>query len=292
VSGHFLEEELRRCLGDPDLRLRGVHPAGGGCIHEAARLSTSRGDFFAKWNERVAPDAFLREADGLRALRSASSPLVIPQVLSASEPRPGRPAFILMEHLPAAGQGARDEAALGRGLAEIHRRRGEAFGFPVTTYCGPTPQDNRSTSSWVEFYGERRLRRLGDLLEAEGRFGASERRLLERLRERLPSLLPEAPPPSLLHGDLWSGNVLFSERGPALVDPACAYADRELEFGITTLFGGFSERFFAAYDEAWPLTAGWRERNGLYQLYHLLNHFLIFGGHYGPQALSVVRRYL
>ncbi len=80
-------------------------------------------------------------------------------------------------------------------------------------------------------------------------------------------------------------------RGPALFDPACAYADRELEFGITTLFGGFSERFWSAYEEAWPLPAGWRERNPLYQLYHLLNHYLIFGGHYGAEALAIARRF-
>ena len=98
--------------------------------------------------------------------------------------------------------------------------------------------------------------------------------------------------PSLIHGDLWSGNVLHTVRGPALVDPACAYADREMEFGITTLFGGFSDRFFAAYEEAWPLPGGWRERNPLYQLYHLLNHFLIFGGAYGVEALSLARRYV
>ena len=103
--------------------------------------------------------------------------------------------------------------------------------------------------------------------------------------------LPRETAPSLIHGDLWSGNVLHTARGPALVDPACAYADREMEFGITTLFGGFDDRFFAAYEEAWPLPGGWRERNPLYQLYHLLNHFLIFGGAYGGEALSLARRY-
>ena len=109
--------------------------------------------------------------------------------------------------------------------------------------------------------------------------------------ERLPALLAHAPRPALIHGDLWSGNVLGTSRGPALVDPACAACDREMEFGITTLFGGFSERFWDAYHEALPLPSGWRERNGLYQLYHLLNHYLIFGGHYGREALSLARRY-
>jgi fructosamine-3-kinase len=97
--------------------------------------------------------------------------------------------------------------------------------------------------------------------------------------------------PSLIHGDLWSGNVLHTAQGPGLVDPACAYAHREMEFGITTLFGGFGERFFRGYEEEWPLAAGWRERNPLYQLYHLLNHQHLFGGHYGAEALAIARRY-
>ncbi len=293
MSGHFLEAELRRVLGDPGLRVTGVHPASGGCIHDAARLVTTKGDVFAKWNRDCPADLFLREADGLSELRAAGSALVVPEVLLAAPPGEGRPAFIVMEYLaPPARRAELDYAALGRGLAALHRHRAEAFGFSVTSYCGPTPQDNTGATSWVEFYAERRVRALARLLERAGLMGAAEQRLLQRLSDRLPDLLPHQPMPSLIHGDLWSGNVLQTARGPALVDPACAYADREMEFGITTLFGGFPERFFAAYEEAWPLPAGWRERNPLYQLYHLLNHFLIFGGGYGAQALGIVRRYV
>jgi fructosamine-3-kinase len=124
-----------------------------------------------------------------------------------------------------------------------------------------------------------------------GAFSAGDRAACDRVVERLPELLPAPEGPSLVHGDLWQGNVLASARGPALVDPAVAYADREMEFGITLLFGGFSSRFFAAYEEAWPLPAGWRERNPLYQLYHLLNHAVLFGGHYVAQAAALARRY-
>jgi fructosamine-3-kinase len=108
----------------------------------------------------------------------------------------------------------------------------------------------------------------------------------------LPGLLPPLSTPSLIHGDLWSGNVLATTRGPALVDPACGYVDREMEFGITTLFGGFSARALAAYEEAWPLPAGWRARNPLYQLYHLLNHTLLFGGHYADEARRTARLFV
>jgi fructosamine-3-kinase len=146
-------------------------------------------------------------------------------------------------------------------------------------------------ASWPEFYAERRLGSLFGPLELAGRLTPGDRRVFERVKERVPELLGHETSPSLIHGDLWSGNVFGTVRGPALVDPACAYADREMEFGIGTLFGGFGDAFFAAYEEAWPLPPGWRERNPLYQLYHLLNHFLIFGGGYGAQALGVARRY-
>ena len=292
MSGHFLEAELRAALGDPGLRITAVHPVSGGCIREAARLETTKGDLFAKWNDQGPADLFLREADALRALRNAARALLVPEVLLAAPPREGRPAFIVMEYLsPSSGSGSQAHEALGRGLAAVHRRSAPAFGFSVTTYCGPTPQDNTLGVSWAAFYAERRIRVLARLLEGKGEVGAAEHRILERLADRLPALLPHETVPSLIHGDLWSGNVLHTARGPALVDPACAYADREMEFGITTLFGGFPDRFFAAYEEAWPLPIGWRERNPIYQLYHLLNHVLIFGGAYGPQALALARRY-
>jgi len=292
-AGHagFLEGVLQRALDDPALRVLEVNPIGGGCIHHAVRMRTTRGDWFAKWNDECAPDLFLSEAEGLRALREAGSELAIPEVLVALPPGDGRPACIVMEYLPPRAGTARDDATLGRGLAAIHAQQRDAFGFTVTSYCGPTAQDNRSSPSWAEFYAERRLRPLARRLEEDDRIGPAERNLLDRLIERLPSLLAHATPPALIHGDLWSGNVLATPRGPALVDPACAACDREMEFGITTLFGGFSERFFAAYHEALPLPSEWRERNPLYQLYHLLNHHLIFGGHYGASAFAIVKRY-
>jgi fructosamine-3-kinase len=288
----FLEGELRRALEAPRLQVLAVDPVSGGCIHHAVRLRTTHGDWFAKWNEGCASDLFLAEAEGLRALRAAGSSLRIPQVLLASLPAEGRPACIVMEYLPSAHGRGIDQDALGAGLAAIHARPAAGFGFAVTTYCGPTAQDNRPCGSWPAFYAERRLRPLVEALAADGRLGAPERALVERLVERLPSLVGHEPRPALIHGDLWSGNVLGTLDGPALVDPACALCDPEMEFGISTLFGGFSERFFAVYLERHPLPAGWRERNPLYQLYHLLNHYLIFGGHYGGEALSIARRYV
>jgi protein-ribulosamine 3-kinase len=292
VKPAFLEDALRRALGTPGIEIVGASPVGGGCIHNAIHVVTSAGDVFVKWNASSPPDLFLREADGLEALRAAGSELVVPEVFLAASPSAGAPGFIVMEYLPpAGGRGVPTDEVLGRGLAAVHRSTADAFGFDADTYCGPTRQDNTRSTSWVEFYRDRRLGFLVRIIAEARGLSASERRSLERCLDRVVDLLPHAPPASLIHGDLWSGNVMASARGPALFDPACAYADREMEFGITTLFGGFSERFFQAYEEAWPLPPGWRERLPFYKLYHLLNHHLIFGGHYGAEALAIARRY-
>lgn len=291
MSTAFLEEALRSALGRPGLRVEKTDPVGGGCIHQAAHLSTSDGDFFAKWSEAGAEEAFLREADGLRALGAAASGLVVPKVVVAQAPADGAPGFIVMEYLTQ-DRASGDDRALGRGLAALHRTTDPGFGFPVTTYCGPSAQDNRVASSWAEFYAERRIRPLVRQLRDARGWSPVEVQVFDRLCEKMGSLVAPGGPPSLIHGDLWSGNVMASTRGPALVDPACAFADREMEFGITTLFGGFSSRFFEAYEEAWPLPSGWRERNPLYQVYHLLNHHLIFGGRYGAAALAAARRHV
>lgn len=286
-----LEGALRAAVGNPDLKVLSFRSVGGGCIHSASRVITTAGDFFAKWNADCAPDLFLREADGLREMAGADSGLVIPRVVAATGSADGIPGLIVMEYLEATRGGSEHDERLGRGLAALHRRSRETFGFPVTTYCGSTPQDNTETRDWPTFYAERRLGHLLRLVERDRGLASPDHRTYERLIDHLGDHLPADPPPSLTHGDLWSGNVVATTRGPALFDPACAYADRELEFGITTLFGGFSSRFWSAYEEAWPLPAGWRERNPLYQLYHLLNHYLIFGGHYGAEALAIARRF-
>lgn len=286
MSLAFLETALRRALGDETVRVRAASAIGGGCIHETARLRTTAGEFFAKWNAACPPDLFLREAFGLESLRAAGSEIAIPAVVAASAPAGSDPAFLVLEYLPP-GAGRPEDERLGRGLATIHRRSAERFGFPAPSYCGATRQDNRECDTWLEFYRDRRLAALVDAL----RLSAADRNLYQRLFDGLPDLLPRESPPALIHGDLWSGNVLATGRGPALVDPACAFADREMEFGIATLFGGLSARAMAAYEEAWPLSAGWRERNPLYQLYHLLNHALLFGGHYAAEARRIAVRF-
>lgn len=277
-----IEAALREATGDRGLRVVALRPLGGGTFGATHRVETTAGAFFAKTGDDLPDDLFAREADGLRALAAAGTALALPAVVAVG------PTLLVTELLQPAPL---DGEALGRGLAALHRRTADAFGFHVDTYCGATRQPNAPLASWAEFYASRRLVPLLDVIERTRGLAGSDRRVFERVVERLPSLVADGQPPALVHGDLWSGNALGSTRGPALVDPACAYADREAEIGMMTLFGGFEGRCLDAYAEAWPLPAGWRERNGLYQLYHVLNHHALFGGHYGAQALSLARRY-
>jgi len=119
-----------------------------------------------------------------------------------------------------------------------------------------------------------------------------DRMIYDKLLNRISTLIPEESVPVLIHGDLWSGNYMISKNGPALIDPASYYADREMEFAIITMFGGFSRRFYDAYNEINPLPAGWKQRNSLYQLYHVLNHYYLFGGGYRAQALQIAKSYV
>jgi protein-ribulosamine 3-kinase len=289
----FLEAALARALDAPDIRIQRATSLSGGCIHDARRLITNRGEFFAKWSDSAPSDIFVAEAAGLQALATAAaaSSLAIPRVIAAEGASHAHPGFLILEFLNSAPANAAGEEALGHGLARIHRASADSFGFDRPTYCGATRQDNARSKSWPEFYGTQRLVPLLTTLRDRG-LSPDRLAAYRRLIDRLPDWLVSEPAPSLIHGDLWSGNVLRTDRGPALVDPACVYADREMEFGIALLFGGFSERAFDAYEEEWPLLHGWRERNALYRIYHLLNHAVLFGGGYEGQAFDLVRRFI
>jgi len=269
------------------VRVRRLHSLSGGCINEAARVETDVGDWFAKWNAASPPDMFAREAVGLEAMARSGTSLAIPRPVHASE------RWLLTDFLEAGPRPPDFDERLGHGLAELHRATDpRGFGFPHDNYCGATPQPNGWCRDWLEFYRERRL---GAQARLAARRGLPMRDLaaLERLVERLDGWLGIDPePPALIHGDLWGGNLHADAAGhPALIDPAAYYGHREAELGMMVLFGGFSERVFAAYDEAWPLQPEWRERLPLYTLYHVLNHYHLFGGGYGRQAMGIVRRF-
>ncbi len=268
-------------------RIERTTPVAGGCIHRCLLLEGGGRRYFAKTNARSELDNFAAEADGLAALSAAGARVPVPLCHGQA----GEQAFLVLEHLELRGNG--DYAALGRSLARVHSIRGEAFGWRRDNYIGRTPQINRCSQSWIEFWREARL---GPQLHL-ARKNSLGKGLLgkgEQLAEALPRLLSQhAPRASLLHGDLWNGNAGFLAGGtPVLFDPAVYWGDREADLAMTELFGGFPQAFYSAYAEAAPLDQGYAVRKTLYNLYHVLNHANLFGGGYAAQAERMIERLL
>lgn len=248
--------------------------ASGGCIHQCYRVRIAGQARFLKVNGAQFADAFAAEADGLDALRSAG--LAAPAPLAHGVAR--EHAYLLLELLELRAGG--DFAALGRMLANAHRRAGARFGWRRDNYIGATPQANAWCDDWAQFWLERRLRPQVELARRNG---------FDIAIPPLEALAGHAVKPALLHGDLWSGNAGFTDAGPVLFDPAVYYGDREADLAMTELFGGFPREFYAAYQEAYPLESGYERRKHLYNLYHLLNHLNLFGGGYFGQVKATLR---
>ena len=283
-------EKLAGLNGSP-VRLLGSSLVGGGCINHAMKIQTSVGDYFLKWNASAPVDLFLKEAEGLEEMRTSNNPyLLIPKVIWGKE-ADQLPGLLLMEYLPPASTTFGFDERLGRGIAQLHRKTASAYGFHHSNYCGTTLQDNTWTNSWPEFFAQLRIWALVQQIIATRGMLNGEQEIYEKLVDRMPKLLSHQTIPSLIHGDLWSGNYMYTSIGPALIDPACYYADREMELGMMKLFGGFSPAVWKAYQEEFPLPKYWEERIPIYQLYHLLNHYLLFGGSYRGQALEIAKRY-
>ncbi len=261
--------------------------AGGGCINRALVLTGNGETYFVKLNSAHLQDMFEAEAAGLNEILATHS-LRAPRPVCTG--RAGSEAFLVLEHLELGGHGS--EAALGRGLAAMHRTSHEQFGWERDNTIGSTPQINNRETDWVTFYREQRLR-----YQLERAVDNGERRLQregETLLAALPSFFTDyRPQPSLLHGDLWGGNRgALPDGTPVIFDPAVYYGDREADLAMTELFGGFGAGFYAAYHEAWPLDPGYKVRRDLYNLYHVLNHFNLFGGGYAGQALRMMQSLL
>lgn len=290
-----IKEEVEKALSEKygkSVMISSFSSIGGGCINHASKLETNQGDFFLKWNDNCAADIFIREAESLRELRKAAREfMVVPEAFVAKEVDE-TPGFLVLEFLESNHASFNNDEKLGRGLAKIHQYSHSQFGFNNNNYCGSTLQNNERKKNWSNFFRDNRLLFLLNLIDKERPLAVDERKVYEKLLERIERLIPAEATPVLIHGDLWSGNYMITEKGPALIDPASYYADCEMEFAIMTMFGGFSQRFYDAYNEVNRLPADWKQRNSLYQFYHVLNHYYLFGGGYRAQALQIARSYI
>jgi fructosamine-3-kinase len=262
---------------------------GGGCINSAAVLADGDTRWFVKLNDATRLDMFEAERDGLDAMAATDS-IRVPRPLCCGVA--GGQAFIAMEHIPLGGASGITAERAGEQLAAMHRSTAAAHGWHRDNTIGATPQPNTRDADWVRFWCERRLGFQLHLAARSG-FGGRLQKRGAQLLGRVGALLDHAPVPSLLHGDLWGGNIGGDADGnPVIFDPACYHGDREADIAMTELFGGFGSRFYAAYNDAWPLDAGYATRKTLYNLYHILNHLNLFGGGYASQAERMIDQLL
>jgi fructosamine-3-kinase len=278
-------------LNDPITTCASV---GGGCIANGCRLETEGRALFLKYGDDEVARTFPGEAAGLEALAEAGvEAVVIPEVV-VHEPPPGdgAPGFLLMEWINAGRQHRGFWPRFGEGLAAVHRHTADRFGFGLDNYIGRLPQSNTWTGHWPDFFRRERLMPQAEMARAAGVWLDAWDAPFDTLCRRLDDLLPEVPAPSLVHGDLWSGNFMVTATGqPCLIDPATYYGHREADVAMTELFGGFDDRFYAAYRAAWPLAPGYDERRDVYNLYHLMNHANHFGGRYVGDVDAALQRY-
>jgi len=267
-----------------------AHRVTGGCINRCFRFETSKGAVFVKVAAVEALDVFEAEAAGLEALHTANA-IRVPQVLGVGSAE-GH-ALLALEWLKLGHATPRSDPQLGAQLAIQHRLTKPLYGFKRNNFIGATPQANLWSRDWVSFWRERRLEpqlNLMSVTKVDEGFIEQVTLLLALMDGFFTSYVPVA---SLLHGDLWSGNYASDELGaPVVFDAAVYYGDRECDLAMTRLFGAFGNEFYAAYNDAWALDAGWQQRVELYNLYHVLNHHNLFGGAYLAQAEAMVGRLL
>ncbi|MBM3356611.1 MAG: fructosamine kinase family protein [Betaproteobacteria bacterium] len=276
---------ISRATGAP-FRVQSRQAVGGGCINAGYRVVDGARAYFVKLNESSRLAMFEAEAAGLEEIARSRTLRVPRPVCHGAD---DEASWLVLEHIELRSASQRSMRALGLGLARLHRVTAEWYGWSRDNTIGATPQVNTPSADWIAFW---RVHRLGFQLRLAAENGHRGRLLGEgeRLLERLPVFFAgHAPGPSLLHGDLWSGNVAFDEAGaPVVFDPAVYYGDREADLAMTELFGGFAPGFYAAYDEAYPLDPGYARRKLLYNLYHVLNHLNLFGGGYRAQAERMI----
>ena len=318
VTGAPLES-VCRAAGLKRSEVVSTRPVGGGCINNALKVRTTGGDFCLKWNAGVGPDFsgagpdfFHMEAEGLSAL-AATGTVNVPRVIALSGKDDGIP-WLLLEWIEEARPTRDAWQRLGRGLAELHGWRPSAprktdadpagvpapawrdghYGWHRDNVIGSLPQPNRWMDDWGDFWAEMRILPLARELGASGALSTQRLARVERAAARVSGLVgpaADADGPSLLHGDLWSGNVLFGHR-PFLIDPSVHVGHREVDLAMCRLFGGFPAPFYDAYEAALPLQHGHERRTPAYQLYPLLVHARLFGGGYVASVARAARAVL
>ncbi len=274
----------------PDIQ--DITAVSGGDINEARKLILKDRSLFLKYNIGVdAQRMFETEKKGLELL-GAGGQIAVPEVIYQQSAEDY--AFLILEFVenkrPASDTFWKD---FGASLAQLHKENTqENFGLDHSNFIGSLPQSNDFHDNWAGFYRQERIEPQVRMAYNDSLLPKGTLSLFEKLYYKFPDLFPPEPP-TLIHGDLWSGNFLCSQNNePYLIDPSVSYANREMDLGMSKLFGGFTPNFYDSYDEQYPLEKEWEDRMDLYQLYYLLVHVNLFGGSYTASVMSIVKRYV
>ncbi len=282
--GLFLSKTLSK-----EVSILGSNNASGGCINDSAIIKTGEGRFFLKWNiAKRYPNMFDAEAKGLKLLKSAGI-IQIPDVIGIGEI--GQLSWLMLEYIEQ-NQGSKDFwEDFGISLAVLHKQTYGKFGLDHDNYIGSLNQYNDFYDNWIDFFIDQRLEKQIKLASDNGKLGIETKKRFEKLFNHLSDFFPNEAP-SLLHGDLWSGNFMIGSNGKVCIyDPAVYYGHRLMDIGMSKLFGGFSGAFYNYYNEEFPLEKNWQEAVDIANLYPLMVHVNLFGGGYIGSVESILKRY-
>lgn len=273
-----------------EVEIQRVSIVGGGSINDARRIQTSDGTYFAKINSAVEyPGMFEAESSGLTFLHKVCSFRVpLPIATGITE----EIQWILMENINSTNKKPDFWEEFGRKLAEMHKHSSNLFGLSESNYLGSLIQKNEKRTTWEAFFSEMRISPQLEMAKENGLATTEFLRLFDKMLSRVDRYFPTEPP-AALHGDLWTGNFMTDSQGEAVIfDPAVYYGHREMDLGMSKLFGGFDNRFYDAYNEIYPLEPGWEERIHVANLYPLLAHVNLFGGSYTGQVIQILRKHI
>lgn len=279
----FIQDQIKEKLNVEISTHKSVY---GGDINKSARVELEDGrSLFVKWNHSAPKPMFEAEAKGLILLQEAGTDLEIPKVILQDEE------FLVLEWIEEGGGQQHSADNFGRELAKLHKTTQKEFGLDHDNFIGRLPQSNNKHGNWPDFFAIERIEPQIKMGVESGKLNRVVLKEVQSLYKKLGSIFPTEPP-ALIHGDLWSGNYMFTKSGGASIyDPAVYYGHREMEIAMTRLFGGFSANFYEGYNEIYPLSKDFSERVELCNLYPILVHANLFGGSYCRQAESIIHNY-
>lgn len=275
---HFISEQISECI-QQDFICDDIREVNSGDSHNAYKISDGKHRFFVKTNEKFHLPNFEAEAEGLKHFRNTQL-FRVPKVFCTG--LVSGHSFLVLEHITMTKGNEQGWFHFGQVLAKLHKNNTQQmYGWQEDNFIGLTPQSNLWQKKWGCFFAEQRIGFMLQLLAEKGHELANIDNVVESIKNLLKG---HNPSPSMLHGDLWQGNTGFHKNLPVLFDPAFYYGDRETDLAMSELFSRFPESFYQGYDDVWPLEDDYEYRKPIYQLYHVLNHALLFGGHYLDSA--------